>query len=151
VVRLLALFPDLSFEPHLIDEYNRMSTREYERIRDFIILHYHATTRNDAPLWDHVRTMDLPETLQRKVDLFRSGGKFFRDDEELFVEPNWVAVMIGQGIVPESWDVVADTSDAEAIAARMERFKAAIAHAAAEMPTQQAFIDRFCKAPPLAA
>ena len=151
VVRLLALFPDLSFEPHLIDEYNRMSTREYERIRDFIILHYHATTRNDAPLWDHVRTMDLPETLQRKVDLFRSGGKFFRDDEELFVEPNWVAVMIGQGIVPGSWDVVADTSDAEAIAARMERFKAAIAHAAAEMPTQQAFIDRFCKAPPLAA
>lgn len=147
ITRLLALFPDRSFDPTLVDEYNRLSKREAERIRDFVILHYHQTTRDDAPLWRQVRTMEVPETLRRKLELFRSRGRYFREDDDLFVEANWLAVMLGQGVVPRTIDPVADALDVERTAARMAKFRDAVAHAAAEMPTQQAFIDRNCKAP----
>ncbi len=147
ILRLLNLFPDRTFDPTLIDAYNRMSRREAERIRDFIILHYHLTTRDDAPLWNYVRTMDIPETLSRKMALFQARGRYFREDEDLFIESNWIAVMMGQGASPRGWDPVADSLDAEATAARIAKVRNAIAHAASEMPTQQAFIDRFCKAP----
>ncbi|HYC68779.1 tryptophan halogenase family protein [Brevundimonas sp.] len=149
IFRLLAMFPDRTFDPVLTDEYNRRTATEYTRLRDFVILHYHATTRSDSPLWDHVRTMEVPETLQRKLDLFRSSGRFFREDEELFSETSWVAVMMGQGIMPQSFDPVAAAHDPEAMRQRMERFRAAVSHAAAEMPTHQAFIDSHCKAPPV--
>ncbi|CAN7190455.1 tryptophan halogenase family protein [Brevundimonas sp. LjRoot202] len=147
--RLLALFPDRAFDPALTDEYNRRTATEYARLRDFVILHYHATTRSDSPLWDHVRTMEVPETLQRKLALFRGQGRFLREDEELFSETSWVAVMLGQGVEPRGFDPVAAAHDPGAIRRRMERFRDVVAHAAAEMPTHQAFIDRYCKAPPV--
>jgi tryptophan halogenase len=149
VLRLLALFPDLSFDASQIDEYNRQTAAEYDRARDFIILHYHATTRDDAPLWDHVRAMDIPETLSRKLALFRSQGRFFREDGELFSEHSWNAVMLGQGIQPRGYDPVARAHDDAKIQARMERYRGMVAHAASEMPMHQAFIDRFCKATPV--
>lgn len=149
IFRLLALFPDLSFDPCQIDEYNRQTGTEYDRVRDFIILHYHATTRNDAPLWDYVRTMDIPETLSRKLALFRGQGRFFREEEELFSEASWVAVMLGQGVEPRGYDPVADVHEADKVQMRMERYRDMVAHAASEMPSHQTFIDRFCKAPPV--
>lgn len=149
IFRLLAMFPDRTFDPALTEEYNRRTATEYARLRDFVILHYHATTRSDSPLWDHVRTMQVPDTLQHKLDLFRSSGRFFREDEELFSETSWVAVMMGQGVMPGAFDPVAAAHDPEAIRERMERFRDAVAHAAAEMPTHQAFIDSHCKAPPV--
>lgn len=146
IIRLLALFPDLSFDAAQIDEYNRQSEIEMLRIRDFIILHYHATRRDDGPLWNHVRTMRIPETLQRKLALFRAGGRFFREDQELFDLPNWLAVMMGQGITPERWDPIADTVDPEVVRTRMARIRGMVTEAVERMPTHQAFIDAHCKA-----
>ena len=92
-----------------VAEFNRQSDFEYERIRDFIILHYKATTRDDTPFWDYCRTMDVPETLQRKIDLWMANGRIFREDEELFAEESWIQVFIGQGMIPRGYDpLVAD-------------------------------------------
>ena len=96
--RLLAMFPAVGFSAADIDEYNRQARTEYEDVRDFIIAHYKVTRRTGDPFWDHVRTMDVPDTLNERFELFRSSGRFFKHNaQELFAEESWVQVLIGQG------------------------------------------------------
>ncbi len=97
--RLLAMFPAVGFDQADIDEYNRQSRFEYEDVRDFIIAHYKVTRRTGDPFWDHVREMDVPESLAERLELFRSSGRFFkRGAQELFAEESWVQILIGQGL-----------------------------------------------------
>jgi tryptophan halogenase len=96
--RLLAFFPDKGFHQADIDEFNRQGDFEIERIRDFLILHYHATARADTRFWNHVRTMDIPDTLRRKIDLFKAHGRVVRENEELFTPVGWQQVLHGQGV-----------------------------------------------------
>ena len=111
IAKLLALFPDTRFAEIERDEYNRLVKAAYDGVRDFIILHYHATCRDDSPFWDHVRTMAVPDSLSRKLELFRAKGRVFRYDDELFTVTSWVAVMLGQGILPTGHDPIADSID----------------------------------------
>jgi tryptophan halogenase len=98
VHRLLAMFPAEGFAKADIDEYNLQARTEYEDVRDFIIAHYKVTRRTGDPFWDHVRTMDVPETLNERFELFRSSGRFFKHNaQELFSEDSWVQVLLGQG------------------------------------------------------
>ena len=150
ISKLLLNFPDRDFAQVEIDHYNARMRYEYERVRDFIVLHYHAVERDDSPLWNQVRTMAIPETLQRKIDLFRCHGRVFREDEELFQETSWIAVLMGQGIVPERHDPLAGIPDLEDLQRRLHGIREAYARAAAGMPTQAAFIDRNCRADPVA-
>jgi len=149
VARLMTLFPDLRFDQADIDEYNRQSALEYAHIRDFIILHYHATARTDSSLWNHVRTMEVPETLREKIELFRARGRFFRKDDELFSETSWTAVLLGQGVEPRAHDPLADVHDAGVIASKLERMRQLISHASGQMPTHDAFIQANCRAEPV--
>ena len=99
VHRLLAMFPSVGFSDADIDEFNRQARFEYEDVRDFIIAHYKVTRRTGDPFWDHVRTMDVPDTLKERFALFESSGRFFkRGAQELFAEESWVQVLIGQGL-----------------------------------------------------
>ena len=150
VTRLLALFPDKTFNPVWAAEYNRLMTSQYEHIRDFLILHYHATERDDSPFWTGCRTMAIPETLERKIALFRSQGRFFREDDELFAELNWIAVLMGQNIVPRSHDPLADLFDESVIAENLAHMREVIAKTADAMPTHRAFLTRHSPAPPVA-
>jgi tryptophan 7-halogenase len=96
--RLLAMFPAERFSQADIDEYNRQARFEYEDVRDFIIAHYKVTRRSGDPLWDHVRTMEVPDSLNERLELFRSSGRFFKHGAaELFAEESWVQVLLGQG------------------------------------------------------
>lgn len=147
VTRLLALFPDKTFDPVWEAEYNRLMTSQYEHIRDFLILHYHATERDDSPFWTACRTMDIPETLRRKIDLFRSKGRFFREDDELFAEANWIAVLMGQNVVPLSYDPLADAFDEAVIAENLAHMREVIAKTAAAMPTHRDWLMRHSPAP----
>jgi tryptophan halogenase len=124
IAKLFALFPDMRFTTVERDEYNRLMANQYDAIRDFIILHYHATARDDSPFWRHVRTMPIPDTLARKLALFREKGRIFRYDDELFAIPSWVAVMLGQGIEPEGYDPVVDALDADRVADALRRMRA---------------------------
>ncbi|MGY2736966.1 tryptophan halogenase family protein [Sphingomonas sp. UYP23] len=146
IAKLLSLFPDRRFLPVEAAEYNRLMQGAYDSVRDFIILHYHATHRTDTPFWDHVRTMDVPETLVRKIELFRAKGRFFRYDDELFSLASWVAVLLGQGITPQGYDPIVDALDEEWLAEAVEHMRQAVRGKVAGMPTQAAFIQRHCAA-----
>jgi tryptophan halogenase len=148
ITRLLALLPDRRFDPVEAREYNRLMTSQYERIRDFLILHYKATERDDSAYWNYVRTMEVPDTLQTKIDLFKSRGRLFRYEDELFADANWIAVLIGQGIVPDSYDPLVDAIDLNAVRANFEKLRTRFRQAAESLPTHRAFLDQCCAAFP---
>jgi tryptophan 7-halogenase len=145
ITRLLAMFPDRDCEPMLAQEFNRASRFEYERIRDFLILHYHAQQRQE-PLWRHTRSMQIPEALQFKIDHFRNGGRVLFDPTELFQKYNWLAVLTGQEVSPERYHPLVDLrgrADAAKILAEMRR---ALEQAALSLPAHREYIERHCKA-----
>jgi tryptophan halogenase len=149
VARLLTMFPDRAFEQADIDRYNRVMQFEYERIRDFLVLHYHATERNDTPFWDYCRTMSIPDYLDDKIRLFESRGRIFRENEELFNDTSWFAVMVGQGIKARGHDPMADVMPLDELRSRFAHMKSVIAKSVAVMPTHREFIERHCAAPPI--
>jgi tryptophan halogenase len=140
IQRLLALFPDKTISPLERDEYNRGMTELYEDIRDFIILHYKATQRDDTPFWRHVREMAIPEALERKIGLWKLHGRIFREGKELFGTTSWVAVMLGQNIWPDRYDPIADTLDEAKVASAIADMRKRYRDAADALPTQEEFL-----------
>ncbi|MBO0750228.1 MAG: tryptophan 7-halogenase, partial [Porphyrobacter sp.] len=140
IARLLTLFPTRAFGPREIERFNAQSVRDYVDIRDFLVLHYCATERDDTPFWDYCRNIEPPEGLREKLALFRSSGRVFREHEELFTETSWLSVMVGQGIVAGGYHPVADIlSDAETLE-RLAHIREVVAQAAGQMPAQDAFL-----------
>jgi len=147
ITRLLALFPDRDFDPLMAREYNRITATEYERVRDFLILHYHATARDDAPLWRQTRLMPIPETLEYKIDHFRSHGLIVAEALELFQNPSWLAVLAGQEIRPERHAPLADLRTKVDGARMLAGLRQALEQAADAMPGHREYIAQHCKAP----
>lgn len=149
ISKLIALMPDKRFNPAERETYNRLTSLQFDQIRDFIILHYKATERG-GPFWDYVRQMDIPDSLQDRIELFRSKGRIFRFEDELFGESNWLSVLLGQGIVPSAWDPMVDAMDMDAIERQVAGMRRAIRETALRLPTHQQYIDRYCAAPEVA-
>jgi len=147
ISRLLAMFPDRRFETPDINRYNRVMRFEYETIRDFLILHFHATQRRDTPYWDYLREMPIPDYLADKIAVFQSYGRVFRENEELFTDTSWFAVMIGQGLEPRGHDPMADVMPDDELRARMANIHAVIAKSVQVMPEHMQFIADNCAAP----
>jgi tryptophan halogenase len=146
ITKLLELFPDRDFDPLVIQEYNKRTQIEYDRVRDFLVLHYHAIERDDAPLWQYTRTMPIPETLAYKMEHFRRYGRFVSEGYELFHTPSWLAVYIGQNVLPKRYDPLADARDVNEVRQRLAAIRRVIVSAAESMPTQREYIERYCKA-----
>jgi tryptophan 7-halogenase len=144
ITQLAAIFPDRSFDPHDTAEYNRLQLDEYDKVRDFIILHYKATARDDAPLWRYCSNMPIPESLMYRINLFRSSGRVAFQDRELFVEPNWLSVFIGQDIWPRRYDPLADVLPIDSVRSQLQRLGALIRQTADAMPTHADFIAEHC-------
>ncbi len=145
IMRLLALFPDKTMSPLLAEEYNALTVAEYERIRDFLILHYTATQRSDDEFWKYCANMPIPERLQYKIDHFRTHGMVVADERELFHNPSWIAVYLGQDIVPARAPAMASHRTDVPVEERLQQIRQAMEQAVAAMPTHEAFIDRYCK------
>jgi len=146
ISRLMRLFPDAGFDPRLRDEYNRQSRLQFEQIRDFIILHYKATQRTDSTFWRHVAGMEIPDSLARRIDLFLSGGRVFKEGDELFSEASWIAVLVGQNIQPVGHDPLADALPPSVVRQQLAGLRAIIRKTAEAMPTHAAYIARHCAA-----
>lgn len=151
ILRLIALLPDSGMSPLLSREYNAQTTLEYERIRDFLILHYKASERDDSELWRYCAAMPIPDMLQYKIDHFRSHGMLVSDERELFTNPSWIAVYLGQGMMPQRAPALAAMREGVPVAERLASIRRAMDEAVAAMPSHAEFVARYCPAPPIAA
>lgn len=142
IMRLLTLFPDRHMSPLLREEYNRVTTEEYVRIRDFLVLHYIANER-DEPFWKKMAALEISETLQFKMDHFRENGVISLDARELFGKPSWLAVMIGQGLMPKRAPGLSGWAENRGIpvAERLGQVKDAIGAATSAMPSHSEAIQ----------
>ncbi len=146
ITTLLELFPERGCAKADQDEYNRVMDLEFERIRDFLVLHYHATQRDDSAFWRDKAAAPIPDSLAYKMELFRDRGMVVKYRDGFFLEPSWLAVYLGQNILPRGYDPMADSVDPGEAARRLAALKAAVRRTAEAMPAHQAFIERFCDA-----
>jgi tryptophan 7-halogenase len=140
IARLMALFPTTDFNRTEIDRFNFESVRDYLDIRDFLVLHYRATERDDSEFWRYCRSLTPPDGLAHKLEMFASSGRIIREHNELFTEASWLAVMAGQGVEPRGFHPVAHLLDDAETLRRLSHIRAAIANTADQMPHQAEFL-----------
>jgi tryptophan 7-halogenase len=142
IAKLLALFPGRRIDPIVRDEYNRLAIAEYERIRDFLILHYKLTERTDTAMWRDCAAMPIPETLEWKIAHFRRFGRLLQRDADLFGPPSWLAVHIGQGNMPDGTDPLLAYAEPGVSRAFIEKLATTIGRVADSMPSHGNFIQQ---------
>ena len=140
ISRLVKMLPSGAADPAVAAEFNRQSDFEWERIRDFIILHFKATERRDTPYWRDRAEMDVPDTLAAKIDLFRAQGLIFREHEELFTESGWLQVLVGQAVEPLRWHPLADSLEPAELAQFIAGISLTIEREVAQMENYDAFL-----------
>ena len=140
IAKLLTLFPDRDMDPGLAQQFNALMLADYDNIKDFLILHYHATRGRDEPLWQHCQHMPLPDSLIARVDYFRRSGRLVLGTDDLFREASWLAVLNGQGIAARDYNPLADTLDGGANRAQLDGIAGVIDRAAPTLPKHDAAI-----------
>ena len=147
IAKLLSLFPSRDCDPLVAEQFNRVLAQDYDAVRDFLVLHYHATKDRPQPLWEQCRHMSLPESLIYREDQFRRSGRIVLATDELFKEASWFAVMMGQGIEPLDYNPLIDVVSSEQSLAHLAQVRQAIGEAVERMPTHEAFIREYRAAP----
>ena len=145
VVRFMQMFPHDGVRQPDIDEFNNQMMFEIENIRDFIILHYHVTDRTDTPFWRHCRTMEIPDSLRHRIELFKETGRVFKVPTELFGENSWTQVMLGQGLQPEQYHPIVNMMDEQELRDFLNGIHNSVAGLVNQLPEHQRFIDHYCK------
>jgi tryptophan halogenase len=148
IEKLLTFFPDRDFAACDIDEANRLMQEEYERIRDFLILHYKGSRRGDTALWRYCRDMPVPETLARKIDLFRRRGHLVSYAGESFEEASWVTMFAGYDLLPPRHDPRVDEIDENLLHRELQQLRRSIRNAADTAMPHADFVRRHCAAKP---
>ena len=146
IARLMTHFPNRGFAQSNIDYYNQQTHQEYEETRDFLILHYFATQRDDNPFWRYCKSMAIPETLQRRINLYTEMAQVYRVGNELFGPTSWFSVMHGQGLTPAHYHAVADMMPQNELEGRMSDISRVWAKCCEKMPSHQSYIDQNCRA-----
>lgn len=145
-IRMMRMFPQDRIVQADIDEFNRQARFDIETIRDFIILHYCVTNRQDTPFWRYCRNMEIPDTLAHRIRLFRETGRVFRIPNELFAENSWIQVMLGQGMRPEQYHPVIDVMDDEELNRFLSNIKSNVDATVTQLPEHNAYIEQYCRA-----
>ncbi len=146
ILRLIRMMPLRAVSPADVAEFNDQQDQDMLQIRDFLILHYKATTRDDSPFWRQVRDMPIPDTLQHKIELFRETARVFRRNEELFAENSWVQVMMGQGIVPRAHHPIAEKLTDDELARLLKLLRDNVERTVAGLPDHAAYVAQYCGA-----
>lgn len=145
--KLIDMFPREDFSPVDTNEFNRQLSAEYEHIRDFIITHYHVTERNDSAFWDYCRTMEVPDSVTRKLELFKANGRIYREDNELFAELGWLQIMVGQGLMPNNYHSLVDTLTQDQLVEYLANIRTLLNKAVAVLPSHNEYILKHCSSP----
>jgi tryptophan halogenase len=146
VGKLIELWPDRDFRPELAAEFNRVMGGRYESVRDFIILHYKLTKRDDTEFWRYCANMKIPDSLAHQIELFRTTGRVTILDRDGFSEPSFVSMLMGLGVVPERYDPFADDVDMRQLHGHFAGLRDLIAQTVAKMPGHGAYLEKNAKA-----
>jgi tryptophan halogenase len=151
VARLLFMMPGGEFDQATIDKFNTLARQELEDIRDFLILHYTATVRDDTPFWRHCRAIRKPDSLQQRWEMYERTGNIIIAGGDLFKEPSWFALFQGQGLKPVAYHPFADIpSDAE-LKRRFDLMAGDVLKRVQTFPTHDDYIRMHCAAAPVKA
>lgn len=143
LIKLAATFPLGRVDDASAALYNRIMAEEMEQVRDFLIAHYYLNARTGEPLWDYMRHMAIPDSLVEKIELFRRRGLCLYPNQTIFQEANWLALLWGQGIIPDAYDPLADAVPLERLRGNLDYLKRNYAEAASRLPTHEAFLDHY--------
>ncbi|OLF75267.1 tryptophan halogenase [Maricaulis sp. W15] len=146
VMRLIQMFPFGDQCDALRDRYNALSRDELERIRDFIILHYKATQRDETAFWRQCRDMSIPDSLAARIELFRQSGMAYQDGADLFRVDSWLQVLLGQRIEPQSHHAMGRLMTYDQMRQALDAVKSNIAASVSKLPQHQDFLDQYCAA-----
>ncbi len=144
IARVLGALPRDTISTAEVNAYNRETAREYVAIRDFLILHYHANGRTGEPFWDACRAMNIPESLSAKIAVFTAQGRVDRHSDDLFTEPGWVQVMLGQGIIPQRWSPLADAISDDDLRGYLNSLEQVYHKEVDSLPLHSAYLQQFC-------
>jgi len=147
-MKLIERFPDRRFDAANVDDFNAHINLMYDQVRDFVIFHYKATNRDDSPFWNRCRTMQVPDTLDYRMRSFRERGHVVYSRRELFIETNWVAVFLGQELLPSAIDPRVRCLPDGQIRSRLEQMSQAVDRAVDTLPNHERFIAGYCAAQP---
>jgi len=150
IMDLIRLFPDRECSPLVSEWYNKRMARTFEWIRDFVILHFHATEREDTEFWRYCKYMSIPDTLRFKIEMFRKQGRIFVNAGEGFGPRPWLTVMYNQGLMPETFPPLATGQDDSVMRTELAKVRSGIKRTVENMPSHEDFIAKNCKAAPLA-
>ena len=146
IMRFLSLFPRRTGFETEIKRFNQLTDNEFLSIRDFLILHYKATQRDDSELWNYCRTMDIPDSLSNKLELYRSGSWLDRDSQELFAQDSWLAVLEGQHVHAHSYSPLVDYMPVKTLDKTLRETREVIGQCVTAMPSHEDFIRQHCAA-----
>lgn len=146
IMRFLALFPRRTGFEAERKRFNQLTDTEIHSIRDFLILHYKATKRDDSELWNYCRNMDIPDSLSDKIELYRSGSRLDRDSQELFGQDSWLAVLEGQHMNATSYSPLVDSMPIQALDKMLRDTREVVGQCVTAMPSHEDFIRQHCAA-----
>jgi tryptophan halogenase len=147
IVRLMLMFPSNGINENDVNEFNMQASAEAENIKDFIILHYHLTDREDTPFWRYCKNMNVPDTLKHRMNMFKESGHVFKKAEELFGETSWIQVMMGQGLMPEQYHPIVDLMGDDELKNFLDKIKSGVQRKVNNWPDHNDFIQHYCKSP----
>lgn len=145
ITRLMQMFPYDGIREPDVDEFNAQMMFEIENIRDFIVLHYHVTEREDTPFWRFCKNMEIPESLAHRIELFKQTGRVFKVPTELFGENSWTQVMIGQGLMPEQYHPIVNMMSDDELKSFLATIDQGVHNLVGQLPSHQEFISHYCK------
>ncbi|WP_158970062.1 tryptophan halogenase family protein [Paraglaciecola sp. L3A3] len=145
IIRFIRMFPKYQINQSAVDEYNKQTKDEMERLRDFIILHYNVTKRDDSEFWHYCRNMQIPDSLAHRLALFKENAHAMQKDGEMFRVDSWTQVLFGQGIMPEQYNPIVHAMSEQELVLFLSTFRNKITKIVDKLPTHQEFINNYCK------
>ena len=145
-IRLLQMFPHQGIREPDVAEFNKQMQDEIESIRDFIILHYKVTNRDDSEFWRHCKAMVVPDSVDHRIELFKQSGRVFTNNSEMFDETSWLQVMLGQGLVPQQHHPIVNAMSDADLKTFLNEIQSEVASSVAQLPKHQEFIKTYCEA-----
>lgn len=147
VSRLIQMFPSQGIKQSQVDHYNQVAQLEMERIRDFIILHYKVTKREDTPFWVRCKNQAVPDSLRERIELFKETAHVYQADGDLFQLASWLQVMLGQGLYPDAYHPLGQLMSEGQLKEALGALQANISGVVERMPLHADFVSRYCPAP----